>query len=214
MPRAALSRDQVEEFRDALCEAATRLFAEHGYEGVTMRALAKDLGCSPMTPYRYFENKAAIFDTVRLAAADRFADAIDGAVKRHEDHRDRLIAMTHAYVGFAVDEPHAYRIIFELDRRRRPASVTVEETRSWFVMKAAVTEAIEAGVLHGDPDTVAHLLWSSVHGMVALHLAGMLALGLDLESLVEAFLAREIDSDPIPAQVPPAPRPKGQGDIP
>ena len=194
MPRAALSQDQVDEFRDALCAAATRLFAEHGYEGVTMRALAKDLGCSPMTPYRYFENKAEIFETVRHAAADRFADAIDGAVKRHERHRERLIAMTHAYVGFALEEPDAYRIIFELDRTRRPTAVTVEETRSWFIMKAAITEAIEAGVLQGDPNVVAHLLWSGVHGMVALHLAGMLSLGLDLESLVDAFIAREVEN--------------------
>ena len=192
MPRSALSQDQVDEFRDALCDAATRLFAEHGYEGVTMRALARDLGCSPMTPYRYFENKAAIFETVRLAAADRFAEAIDGAVQRHADHGERLVAMAHAYVGFALDEPHAYRIIFELDRRRRPAAVTVEETRSWFIMKAAISQAIEAGVLEGDPNVVAHLLWSGLHGIVALHLAGMLNLGLELESLVDAFVAREI----------------------
>lgn len=198
MPRAALSQDQVDEFRDALCAAATRLFAEQGYEGVTMRALAKDLGCSPMTPYRYFENKAAIFETVRLAAADRFADAIEGAVDRHADHHDRLIAMTRAYVGFAVDEPHAYRIIFELDRRRRPAAVTVEETRSWFIMKSAITQAIEAGALHGDPNVVAHLLWSGIHGIVALHLAGMLHLGLELEPLVEAFITREIHSRTAP----------------
>ena len=192
MPRAALSQNQVDEFRDALCAAATRLFAENGYAGVTMRALAKDLGCSPMTPYRYFVNKAAIFENVRLAAANRFADAIDGAVKSHERHHDRLVAMCHAYVGFALEEPDAYRIIFELDRSRRPAAVTVEEPRSWFIMKTAVKEAIEAGELAGDPNVVAHLLWSGVHGMVALHLAGMLNLGLDLESLVDAYLAREL----------------------
>lgn len=192
MPRPALSSDQVEEFRDALCAAATRLFAEHGYEGVTMRALAKDLGCSPMTPYRYFENKAEIFETVRRAAADRFADAIDGAVKRHDAHGPRLVGMCLAYVEFALAEPHAYRIIFELDRARRPDPVSPQEARAWFIMKAAVTRAIEDGVLEGDPNIVAHLLWSGVHGMVALHLAGMLTLGLGLEPLVEAFVAREL----------------------
>ena len=55
-------------------------------------------------------------------------------------------------------------------------------------------EAIEAGVLHGDPNVVGHLIWSRLHGMVALHLAGMLNLGLDLESLVDAFIAHELDS--------------------
>ncbi len=75
MPRAALSDHDVERFRDELCRVATLRFAEHGYGGVTLRALAAELGCSPMTPYRYFENKAAIFEAVRLAALERFDDA-------------------------------------------------------------------------------------------------------------------------------------------
>ena len=159
-----------------------------------MRALAKDLGCSPMTPYRYFENKEAIFDTVRLAAADRFADAIDRAVKAHDEHEDRLRSMCHAYIGFALDEPHAYRIIFELDRNQRPEPVRTAEARGWIIMNEAVAEAIEAGVLAGDPPIVAHLLWSGVHGLVALHLSGMLAFGQDIEALAEALIERELAS--------------------
>ncbi len=192
MPRTPLSQDQLDAFRDSLCEAATRLFAEQGYAGVTMRALAKDLGCSPMTPYRYFENKAAIFDTVRLAAANRFADAIAAAAKSHDTHTDRLRAMTYAYVGFAVDEPHGYRILFELDRKERPQTEVVEEARGWFVMRDVVAAAIDDGVLEGDPDVVAHLLWASVHGLAALHLSGMLRLGADLETLVDAHVDREL----------------------
>jgi len=192
MPRAALSQDQVDDFREGLCDCATRLFAEHGYLGVTMRALAKELACSPMTPYRYFENKAEIFDAVRSAAALRFAEAIEGAIQAHSDHHARLRAMCLAYVGFAVAEPHAYRIMFELDQDQRPDPEQREDLRGWFAMNAAVAEAIEAGALSGEPSVVAHLLWSGVHGIVALHLSGMLSLGLDLDSLVEAFIEREL----------------------
>ncbi len=192
MPRAALSQDRIDAFRDALCEAATRLFAEHGYQGVTLRALARDLGCSPMTPYRYFANKAAIFDTVRAAAASRFADAIENAANAHDTHPARLRALCRAYVDFALAEPHAYRIVFELDRSQQPDPIGGDEARGWLVMKGAVAAAIADGVLEGDPEIVAHLLWSGVHGLVALHLAGMLALGLDLEPLVAAFIDREL----------------------
>jgi len=192
MPRASLSQHQVQQFREALCDAATRRFADQGYEGVTIRALAKDLGCSPMTPYRYFENKQEIFDTIRIAAANRFADAIDRAGKSCNEHDVRLHAMCHAYVDFALSEPHAYRIIFELDRQERPDTVRLEEARGWFIMKSAVAEAIADGVLEGDPEVVAHLLWSGVHGLVALHLSGMLVMGLDLEPLVDAFIERTL----------------------
>jgi AcrR family transcriptional regulator len=192
MPRAALSQSEVDEFRDTLCAYATRLFAEQGYDGVTMRALATGLGCSPMTPYRYFENKAEIFRAVRAAGAARFANALENAVRGLTTHREKLSALTRAYVRFALAEPHAYRIMFELDQDQPPPEERDIDLRSWRVMHAAVEAAIEDGVLDGDPQVVAHLLWSGVHGLVALHLSGMLRLGRNLEELVAAFIEREL----------------------
>jgi len=192
MPRAALSDNQVERFRDALCEVATRRFAEHGYDGVTMRALATDLGCSPMTPYRYFKNKAEIFAAVRGAAFARFADAQEAAAASSDDDRERLRALCRAYVRFALDEPAAYRIMFELEQSSAPPQVGDEALRGWKVMLGVVDQAVKVGVLHGDAEVTAHLLWSGVHGLVALHLAGMLVLGRDLEALTDAFIEREL----------------------
>lgn len=192
MPRAALSQDQVDDFRKALCDSATRLFAEHGYQGVTMRALALDLACSPMTPYRYFENKAQIFEAVQSAAFTRFADTLEAGHRGQTDHAARLRALCWSYVRFALDEPHAYRIMFELDQTTRPNWPTgVEDVRSWLFMRDAVEDAVDAGALHGDPNILAHLFWSGVHGLVALHLSGMLVMGCELEDLVEAFIERE-----------------------
>lgn len=61
-----LCPEEIESFREGLCRVATRLFAERGVEGVTLRALARELGCSPRTPYRYFRNKDEIFLAVRV----------------------------------------------------------------------------------------------------------------------------------------------------
>lgn len=202
MPRNALSRSEVLDFRESLCEVATRLFSEHGYDGVTLRALAAALGCSPMTPYRYFRNKAEIFSAVRSAAFARFAERQEEAARQGSDPRTRLRALCHAYVRFALDEPAAYRIMFELDRKDLPPPVSAEDLRAWTAMRGVVGEAVEAGALEGDPDVLAHLLWSGIHGLVALHLAGMLVLGRDLEELVEAFIERELG----PRSTPMAPR--------
>jgi len=193
MPRAALSQSQVDAFRESLCTHATRLFAEQGYEGVTMRALAQSLGCSPMTPYRYFENKEEIFDAVRAAAADRFADALEERIQGLSEHGERLRALTEAYVAFALAEPHAYRIIFELDQGERSPESMASEIRGWNVMYSAVEAAIRAGFLRGEAPILAHLLWSGVHGLVALHLAGKLTLGHELPELVEALIERSLE---------------------
>lgn len=185
MPRTALSPGAIESFREALCRVATRRFAEHGYAGVTLRALAAELGCSPMTPYRYFRNKAEIFDAVRAAAFARFADRQEAAARREADPEQRLRALGQAYLGFAMEEPDAYRIMFQLDQDPEPSAPerALEEPRAWFPLRNAVNEAIRAGRLRGDPDTVAHLFWAALHGLVSLHLAGKLRLGRHLEEL-------------------------------
>ncbi len=205
MARTALSSSQLEDFRDALCEHAMRLFAEHGYEGVTMRALATELGCSPMTPYRYFDNKAAIFDAVASVAANLFADALEDSIADVSGPRARLRAIARAYAGFALEHPHAYRIMFEVDRCERPAPNDADDLRSWNVMHRAVEAAVAADVLEGDPDVVAHLLWSGMHGIVALHLSGKLQLGREVAELVDAFIDRELGNArgavrPLPAR--------------
>jgi AcrR family transcriptional regulator len=197
MPRAALSEDAVEQFRRSLCDVATRLFARDGYAGVTLRALAAELDCSPMTPYRYFENKQAIFDAVREAAFERFADAQAEAAGGAREPTQRLRQLARAYARFALDEPNAYRIMFELNppeaspfESQRPS-----EHRSWRVMRDTVGDAVRSGALSGDPDTLAHLFWSGMHGLVSLHLADKLQLGRSLETLIEAYLDQHFGPD-------------------
>ena len=46
MPRSGLSESEIENFRTRICDAAARLFTLHGYDGVTLRALARELGCA------------------------------------------------------------------------------------------------------------------------------------------------------------------------
>ena len=78
MPRV-LTETDVADFRERLCSAAERLFAERGPDAVTMRQLAAELGVSPMTPYRYFHDKDDILAAVRANGFNRFAEALETA---------------------------------------------------------------------------------------------------------------------------------------
>ncbi len=202
MPRP-LSETQVRDFREALCRIATRLFAENGYGGVTMRALAVELSCSPMTPYRYFSGKDEIFAAVRAAAFGRFADACEAANASSDDPGSRLLALGQAYLRFALDEPHAYRVMFELDQPHEPLFPELEKQseRARQTKLFAVAEAVRAGVLHGDPFMLAHVFWASLHGVIVLHLAGKLVMGPSVESLAAATMqAVRLGLSPPPQQ--------------
>jgi len=186
VPRAALSDAAISAFRDRICTAASHLFATQGYDAVTLRSIAAEVGCSPMTPYRYFEGKDEIFALVRAAAFRRFAEQQEAAIAHIKSPERKLRALGIAYVEFALDEPDAYRLMFELhqDSASDHPELLEEGMRAWLPMRNAVAESIDAGVLEGDPDTVAHVFWAAVHGLVSLELAGKLNLGRDLASLV------------------------------
>ncbi len=180
MPRVALKADDIEAFRRKATAAAMRLFAQHGYDGVTMRALAEELGVSAMTSYRYVAGKDELFALVRAEAFRRFGDCLASAGGRSVDPSERLLRLKKAYIGFAVDDVDAYRIMFELrapdDANTEAAEQVERESRRAFgYLHDAVRAAVEAGELVGDALAVARLLWASTHGLVSLHLAGRLS---------------------------------------
>jgi AcrR family transcriptional regulator len=191
VPRAVLSTVEISAFRDRIREAAARLFAEAGYPAVTLRAIASEVGCSPMTPYRYFQSKEEIFAVVRAEAFRRFADAQEKGIRGIDDPALRLDALGRVYVDFAKQDPQSYRLMFELGQApvTNHAELLVEGERAWRVIRDSVARAVEAGVLDGDPDTLAHVFWASVHGLVSLALAGKLELGRSLDDLVEPVMS-------------------------
>jgi AcrR family transcriptional regulator len=110
-----LSPAEVQAFRARLCTVAARRFAAHGYDGVSMRGLAEELGCSAMTPYRYFRDKDDVLAAVRAAAFDRFAQSLERAASEARGGaRGSARAVSEAYIDFAVAEPETYRLMFDL----------------------------------------------------------------------------------------------------
>lgn len=47
--------------KDRIIEATIRNFAEHGYQGASMRKIAEDVGIKPASIYHFFENKQKLF---------------------------------------------------------------------------------------------------------------------------------------------------------
>ncbi|MFM9884477.1 MAG: TetR/AcrR family transcriptional regulator, partial [Burkholderiales bacterium] len=62
--RPPLSSDQVEVARKRIADAARRLFRDEGFEAVSMRRLATEAGCTPMSLYTYFDGKIDVLRSV------------------------------------------------------------------------------------------------------------------------------------------------------
>jgi len=175
MPRSLSSAD-VSVFRARLCAVAERLFAEHGPKAVTMRELARALGVSAMTPYRYFKDKDEILAAVRASAFDRFAAALELAAKAPGNAAVRADAVGRAYLDFAFSQPHAYKLMFDLSQPQEGRFPELERAgqRARRTMSAYMKALVAGGFLAGDPEMLAQIFWAMVHGLVVLHLAGKL----------------------------------------
>ncbi|MEZ4400708.1 MAG: TetR/AcrR family transcriptional regulator [Kofleriaceae bacterium] len=178
MARTALQPADIAATRARLTAAATRLFARHGFEAVTMRAVAAELGVSAMTPYRYLAGKDELWAMVRADAFARFAQHLDGSRAGGGGAVGRLRRLKAAYLAFALAHPDQYRVMFELTApvadARWPA-LEAASRRAFGCLLDAVTAGIAAGDLVGEPRDVAQLLWAQTHGLVSLHLAGQLS---------------------------------------
>jgi AcrR family transcriptional regulator len=174
LPRA-LTKTEVETFRDRLCDAAAALFAKRGREGFTMRDVAAKLGVSPMTPYRYFKDKDAILAAIRARAYNRFATALEEACARPGDAPSRAAAAGEAYIRFALDDPTAYKLMFDLsqDDAKYPALAKAAE-RARLTLTRHIRPLVEQGLLAGDPDLIGHVYWTVLHGALMLKFAGKL----------------------------------------
>ncbi|HEX6522033.1 MAG TPA: TetR/AcrR family transcriptional regulator [Streptosporangiaceae bacterium] len=75
---------QAGDTKAALLRAALDLFAERGYEGTSVRAIARSVGLSESVLYAHFENKRAIFEAVLgqlgPASAIEILDTADSAL--------------------------------------------------------------------------------------------------------------------------------------
>ena len=184
MPRYLTEQD-IADFRAELCKVATERFARFGYEGVTMRQLAEALGCSPKTPYRYFEDKADILATVRAQAFGKFADTLEKATAGVTDTAERARLTGEAYLAFALKNPHAYRIMFEIDApvdEKHPELGPQAERAARYITRGAEAMAA-AGVIDVDPKLFGWSMWAAIHGIVMLHQSGMLTHGPDYRTL-------------------------------
>jgi hypothetical protein len=99
-----------------------------------------------------------------------------------------------AYVTFALEHPHAYKLMFDLNQphiEKYPELVTAGR-RAHETMTGYVEDALSEGLMSGDAEQIGLMFWASVHGAVVLELAGMLPPGgaRKLQRTLDSTLAK------------------------
>ena len=170
---APLSEEQVRETRARIIAEAERQFAAGGPDGASLRSIARALGWTAASLYRYFPAKETLLAATRAAVLDRFSDRIEAAYASTNDLWERSRAVGQAYVGFAFEEPHAYRLMFgHAEPDPKPPELQRAEDRSMRTVTDYVEDMIAAGLLEGDAEAIGRAYWAALHGLIVLRMAG------------------------------------------
>jgi AcrR family transcriptional regulator len=96
--------------RGQLIEVATRLFAEHGYEGTSIEAVLSAAGVSRGALYHHFAGKEALFEAVVSAVSEQVTVELTEAVQGCVDPLDAMRTAAVAWIGLAAD-PVIQRVV-------------------------------------------------------------------------------------------------------
>lgn len=111
MAERAYKRLQNDERRGLLLQHATALFAEHGYDGLSMSQLAREAKISKALLYHYFPGKRQLFEAALADAAEdlRARTEPDPALPPAE----QLSHALDAYLRWVQERPKAYVKLIE-----------------------------------------------------------------------------------------------------
>jgi len=96
--------------RGQLIEVATRLFAEHGYEGTSIEAVLSAAGVSRGALYHHFAGKEALFEAVVSTVSDQVMADLTEAIDATADPFDALRTAALAWIDLAGD-PVIQRVV-------------------------------------------------------------------------------------------------------
>jgi len=101
-----------DELRRRLLEAASRLFGEFGYERVSIRSIAQEVGCSQMAMYRHFPDKETLIRHLCTELYQQFTIQLHDKFDYLPDPKERLRQALRNFVLLSVKNPHHYRLTF------------------------------------------------------------------------------------------------------
>src|ERR1700712_443891 len=119
------SRERIER---EIVELGRRQLVTEGAAGLSVRAIARDLGMVSSAVYRYVRSRDDLLTLLLIDVYTELADAVDRAQQSTSDiWSDRIVAIARAARGWAVDQPACWALLYgsPVPGYQAPAEMTV-----------------------------------------------------------------------------------------
>jgi AcrR family transcriptional regulator len=154
----------------ALREAAVRLIAHHGYEAVTMRQLAAEIGLQAAALYRYYPTKEDLLFALMNEHMTGLIAAWEAARPPTGQPSARLAAFVRNHIRFHVERRHSTHVSnMELRSLSRDKLSAILKLRSTYEkeLRQILRDGAETGAFHiGDVGLTAMAIIQMITGVI------------------------------------------------
>jgi AcrR family transcriptional regulator len=151
--RPASNPEKIADMKAAIATQARGLFVEEGYSAVSMRRIAAQIGCSPMSLYRYYPAK---IDILRHLWAELFEKLFKELAKvgdQFSEATPRLHAIANRYVAYWLENPDHYRMVFMTETvSQGEVGVFVDEGQA--VQQYEIFYSLISDIIVADSETI------------------------------------------------------------
>lgn len=186
----AATAERPDDKREAILQAALKLFAERGFHGVAVPEIAESAKVAAGTIYRYFEGKEALVNALfkrykSALAATLMGDFPFDGTPREQFHHFFVRSMTFAKkekLAFQFLEAHHHAPYLD-DESRAIEERTLEPARIFFAQceRLKVTRKVV-------PEALGSIVWGGIVGLVKSGWEGRLVIDQKVEDAIEEAL--------------------------
>ena len=169
--------------------AATKLFASHGYEGVSLQAIADEVGVAKQTLLYHFPSKEVLRRAVLDHVFEHWRSTLPQMLHAFTSGKRKFTALTEELIRFfAADHDRARLLARELlDNPTGTQRMMAESLRPWLLLVAEyIREGQKIGLIHVEVDAESYVLHVIVLVVANVANLGTIAMALSTDSTPRA----------------------------
>jgi AcrR family transcriptional regulator len=163
------ARLEPEEIRKAIVKAALDVANNRGWDAVTVRRVADEIGYAAPIIYQYFSSKKAMLRAIAEDGYEQLGNEIrQAAISAEADNAQRFRAIGMAYYTFAKRNFPVYQLMHEPLLYGEPDEPMVSADALFEFMCQEMNTLAGASLSPNEAVTRTFQAWSTMHGLIMI----------------------------------------------
>lgn len=200
MATADRKEREKEQRKNAIIDAAEKLFFSRGFDNVSMEEIAKEVELGKGTLYLYFKNKDSLFFAVSLRKVQKVHEMFLECIKMEVSGREKSRLIAERYLEFIQENQEFYRMscaigpkLFRKKQNEYTNAVMKQIKEILLLSRDVLKEGMEDGTIRNDIDPfemslISYLMWNSIICMDPCSKKMLESEGISYHQFVKDFL--------------------------